>query len=402
MFYYAQGTALAVRSELVEKHNELSKFYADLAKGYKPIDVPFSTGVLTADNALIKCDINAQEWIPFEPIGLGKPLTIDIREVYTGKFRSWLNNKKDMLVTSAIKSGTTFNAQLPAVNFIKSKVSQCNRYEVPDAIEVGTRFIYYSPALTDKDKSLSLNLRIIFDDFPESVFDTLSAAFAAAGEIPIFSPEKRGLLLAASWLTEILGNVGETLFDSTPDFEVSEALNIYVAGTVPLKPGYILLTDGNVDKIDSSFRSNYYVNKYGKVVHDQYGTEYDGDIPYIVISIDGTPNDLLKEFTPTVASAAILSRFLGSQDKQNNSKDLVDALKLYNDFRLRKEFDELTQTLNNISDKYDDQIQEISDESGKEELKKKRDAEVKDLKEKQKALVANILEERLKPKMQNP
>jgi hypothetical protein len=114
----------------------------------------------------------------------------------------------------------------------------------------------------------------------------------------------------------------------------------------------------------------------GQVV-DQAGTVYTGDVPLIVITLDGTRVEEFSSFTPTTASAAILSRFFGMREGQEQPLNiLVDALKLYNDLSFRQQVDKIDK--------------QLLVTTGEEEKKK--------LEEKKKALIANILEDLLKPK----
>jgi hypothetical protein len=104
-----------------------------------------------------------------------------------------------------------------------------------------------------------------------------------------------------------------------------------------------------------------------------------GDPPDpIVISVDGAPMEELANFAPTAASAAVLSRFFGIKDGQQLPLDtIIDAIKLFNDLKFRKEIDRL-----------DDQLKAL----------KPDDPKRPQLEEKRKALLGNIMEDLLKPK----
>lgn len=375
MLYYAQGSALITEDELFEKQTyaKLSRFYVDLEAKRKPTTIMFSTGTLALDNVIKAIEVPDTEPVPFQDIGPGQPLTIAIREVYTGKYPSGglFGSKKDMLVTSAIKSITTFDAKPRAINFLKGDISAKSRLMRPSATEQGAPIVFYSPALLEK--SLTLDLSIVFDQFPQEVFTTIGDTFTAAAGIPIFLSYSV-YLLAAGAIAKIVGTAGEALFDGKPVFTASEPLNIYWPGEIPLRPGFALITEGNVDSIYKDFRSKYQSNAAGQVV-DKSGNPYDGDIPYIVISLDGTPQEELASFTPTAASAAILSRFFGIKDGQAQPLgSLLDAIKLYNDFNFRQEIERL-----------DKQIAGLPDGDEKTSLMKKREA-----------LAKNILTELLK------
>ena len=64
-------------------------------------------------------------------------------------------------------------------------------------------------------------------------------------------------------------------------------------------------------------------------------------------SLDGTPlANKLQNFSPTLASAAQLKRFLAVKDGQDTDADIIiDALKLYNDYKFRMEAEKLKESL---------------------------------------------------------
>ena len=281
-----------------------------------------------------------------------------------------------MLVTSALKSITVFDAKPRAVNFLQSKVEPNSRLNRPQASGQGTPLVFYSPALLEK--SLTLDVAIVFDQFPQAVFDTLGSIFSAAAGIPLFLPYSV-YLLAAGMLTKIAGNAGEALFDGKPVFDRTEGLDIYFPGSPPLPPGFRLITPDNVDLVEPGFRDKYHVNAVGAVV-DASDQPYRGKMPYIVISVDGTEQPEFASFTPTAASAAILSKFFGTGEQGQIANDLIKAVQVFNDVVFRTQVDKLDA-----------------------EIKKARTAKEKAaLKEKREALVKNIAEELLKPKVGLP
>jgi len=221
--------------------------------------------------------------VDFTPIGLGKPLTILIHEVYTGRFPrpGLFRTASDMLVTSAIKSIATFNAQPLALNFLQDKTQQNSRFRRPAAGRQGTALIYYSPAVMDV--SLTLDLAIVFDTFPKELFDAAGDLMQSAAAIPLFFAQST-YLLGASVFTKLIGAVAERLMDGVPSFRVSEPLDIELAGNSRLSSGFLMMADGN---LDPGFRDNFRVNDKGQVV-DKSDQEYQGDTPFIVLSIDGS------------------------------------------------------------------------------------------------------------------
>ena len=211
-----------------------------------------------------------------------------------------------MLVTSAVKSYATFEAKPHAMNFLKRETRRKSRMVRGPATETGTPVIFYAPALLDR--SLTLDLTILFDSFPQEAFQQVGSAFMAAAGVPIFLTHSP-YLLAAGALAKIAGRLGTALLEGTPAFATTEALNISMPGMNPLQRGFAIITDRNLDQVDSTFRPNHEVSAEGQVVHKQTKQPYQGDVPYIVVSYDGTRRDELAVFAPTAASAALLSRF---------------------------------------------------------------------------------------------
>jgi len=190
---------------------------------------------------------------------------------------------------------------------------------------------------------------------------------STAAAIPVFLPYST-YLFSAGVVTNLIGSVGEMAFDCNADFSTSESIDIWLPGSVPVPSGFALISDDNVDRYDATFLEDYHVDGTGRVV-DASGKPYAGDVPYIVVSLDGSPHDELSSFAPTAASAAVLSRFFGVADKQTESFELMaEGIKLYNDYTYRKQVDEL-----------DAKIASLPEGEEKEALVKKRDALAKNI-----------------------
>lgn len=371
MLYYAYGTALLSRDEVYHTGVE-GKIQAAVAGR-----IPGSAGSLDLLNGALSIEsivgtgteglesLSAEAVTPWEPLGLGKPLTIDIRELYTGKEPGgWMGDSKPMLVTSAVKSSAVFDAKPKAINFQTTRTERYSRLNRPRASETGTPVVFYSPAILDR--SLTVDVSVVFNKFNQEWFDVVGGAFKAAAGVPVFLTHS-AYLLAAGEITRIAGAIGEQLFDGEPAFEASEAIDILLPGTTPAVAGFMLLTPRDVDAWEPHFRTNYHVAD-GKLV-DAHGAAYGGDMPYVILAVDGTNREDLASFAPTASSAAVLSKFYGLNDGNRLSLDpLLDALKLYNDFRYRTELDKL-----------DAQIGREKDSAAKEQLAEKRAALLKNI-----------------------
>ena len=191
--YRILGNALVTNDELKEKAvlGHLKKFNSQLSKKSNSASIEFNSGLLTPTNSF-----GAKT--PFTPVGPGKPLTIQIRHLYTGKYpkKGLFDKTKDMLVTSAMKSISTFNAAPRAVNFLSKDIKQKHGMSNPAATEDGTPLIHYTPALTETNTILTLEFG--FDEFPDESFEVVGNALSQAAGIPLFMSASSHLLAASS------------------------------------------------------------------------------------------------------------------------------------------------------------------------------------------------------------
>ncbi len=353
MLLYPVGSALLERDELVEGgHAAAIRSFAAAGPGSKALQLPNGELQFSASFALP---------VPNTPIGLNKPLTIDIREVYTGKHPSSnvFGGSKDMLLTTATKGYAEYDAQARALNFLVKKVQKHAKMFRPPVSEVGTPIVYYSPAVTQR--SLSIEVAMVFDTFPQQAFDAVGNAMKGAAGIPLFMAQG-SYLLAASEVIRIAGQVGESIFDGRPAMNVTVAIDIELAGTLPAIAGFLLVLPDNADELDPLLRKDFKLNALGQLV-DGVDNPYSGDVPYVVLNLDGAPNEAaLGSFAPRAASSAVLSRFFGVKDGQTLSLGpVVEALQLYNDLTYRKQYDAMAEQINNAKPEDKPKLEEKRD-----------------------------------------
>lgn len=372
--YNALGEALVTQDELYENADELGNLRDAVEEEAGAATVELSTGQVTSENLITSYTAATGERVPFEPVGLGKPLTVEIRHVYTGRFPEtnfWGAREADMMVTSAIRSIAAFNAAPRALNFLEKGVQPNSNVRSVTATEQGTPVIYYVPALVERASVLTLEAG--FNNFPEETFDMVSSAFEEAAGIPLFF-SAGAYLLAAGTITKILAHLADNLIDTSPEFRATEPLSFLRPGDIPPAADFRLIVEGDVEP---ALLREHAVGSDG-VLRDSNGEPYSGDTPYVVISLDGRKNEEYEAFAPTAASATLLDRFFGLNDGQEKPLGpLLDALKLYNDLKFRQKADELAKDLEGLdpnSERY-------------EQKKKEYDA-----------TVANILNDLLRPK----
>ncbi len=267
---------------------------------------------------------------PFQAIGSGKPLTLEIREIYTGKLpKPKAFGSTSILITSAIKPTVDPQPASRALNIMSDTSTARTPIATPGATEYGTPILYYSPAMLDR--RLTLTLEVFFDTFDGKFLDSIGGLLQSAGGLPIFATYGT-LLIGAGQALTVASRGFEALLDPKKA-EISATVDVVIdyVGKDPSRAGYMFIKP---DEFDGIF------NTESATVTSRDGQPYRGDHPYIILSADGSTRDDLSNFAPLAASAEVLTRFLG--DGQSAPVDtLVDALKLYNDFNFRQKIDRL-------------------------------------------------------------
>lgn len=271
----------------------------------------------------------------FEPVGQNLPLTIEIRHVYTGKFpeRGFAQRRGDLAIVSGVKSFTKVDASARAVNFLEAQVAPHTHMQAPTAFSQGTPVVLYSPAVLDSAISFGLEFAVA-NTFAQDLIDHLSGAFQTLAGIPVLLPAA-GYLLGAGQLLKLSEGVVAALYQSQPPFNRTEVLRFVGPGAIA-KAGWLVVCN-------TSFNASAYQFNDEKVgLVDKDGKPYDGDEPYVVLSIDGRERDDLKGFSPQVASAAVLQKFFQTTDGAMVATDtLVGAIGVYSDLKYRNDAEAL-------------------------------------------------------------
>jgi hypothetical protein len=352
--YYAWGNALVSNDELRAKAAEgvLEKFSTG-----KVDRVEFLTGSVTRHSVLRAYALDAEPSpIDFVPIGIGRPLSVQIRHVYTGNMAQGFLQKNDMLVASAMKSIAAYDGAPRAINFLVKKTLNNRNFRAIDATDKGTTLICYSDALAQS--SSVVTVEVMFAKFPTETFDAVSQAFSSAAGIPVFAPAS-GYLAVAGLVTKLLGNIGKGLINGTPALKQTVEITFVNPGSLTAEAGFRLLI---ADDVRQQVLNDYKVNQHGMLVReDDENIIYDGPEPYVVISVDGRANDDFKGFAPTAATAAILDKFYNINEGGSKTLDqLVDGLKLYSDMKFREKANEVAKKMSGMQDKESKEYKERS------------------------------------------
>ena len=342
------ATSIVLRNGLIvseEEFNEkvnlgaLDRFYEESAAN-QDATLEFTTGAISAAElgAVAKGDDDVN---PFEPIGLGKPLSIEILSLYTGMLPGRFGlGKPDLMVTSAVKSIETYAAQPMAVNQI-TRGPNSHQTVTPAADEAGSPIAYYTKSFVDD--SLLCTISILADTFDDKLLGHLSSLLKTAAGLPVCitaipgGASLAGAVLAGSALVNLAGNMGKSLFERSSHLRDTLKINLETPDHNRVK--------SETRIIANDIHKNLFTTGYStKLVDDGLGNQrimlvngmgqpYAGDAPYAIVSIDGRERRNLENFAPTLATAALLEQFMGADDPTGKVVGILEeAMGLYNDY----------------------------------------------------------------------
>jgi len=282
--------------------------------------------------------------VDFVPTAVGKPLAIWITSAHAGHLAgSFWRGARSVLVSSAVRSWVTPDAQPRALNILKSRVEKGQPIGLPAATEQGTPLVFYSPAMVDR--RLTLTIEFAFDDVDEELFKGVGEIFQAAGGLPVFASASP-YLLAASSLFKIGGALGNRLFDSSAEFQATEQIQLALDGESGFS-GYVLMTNSTLEA--SELQKSYSWNA-GKLF-DKDGNPYQGEVPHVVVAVDGRADTSFEKFSASAVGAALMQKFYNvREDGQTDASTLINALKLYNDFKYGNEATHLQKAISMASE----------------------------------------------------
>jgi hypothetical protein len=282
--------------------------------------------------------------LPFEPVGIGNPLSLEILGYYTGDLPAMFGFKlPGMLVSSAFKAIEMYDAQAKAVNQIVKEVSN-RQYLRPSAEAEGTPIVLYTPALVPDTSVVDLTMAI--DRFDEELFQYMAALFKSASGLPLFFvPGPQGAiastaLLAGSVVADKAGRLGKVLFNSKTILRDNVELRFDTPGFFALQPGPIFAKEYK-DRAEFVGFTPTLVDggtpQQHMVLRNEAGQDYAGYAPYIILNLDGRRRGNLTEFKTRAATSAILEQFVGSQDAGRQAVALLEqAMSLLNDATFRE------------------------------------------------------------------
>jgi len=303
--------------------------------------------IFTTDELNISANVESLEEgtkpIPYLPIGLGKPLIIRLHTIHVGDLKNGLRNKKQsVIVTSMIKDDITYNIPPRGVHQIYQSVK--DRYTLfPQAGNEGTELIYYSPAL-DSNKLL-LDIEIKANRIKSEIIDEIENGLISASGVPVFSPYG-SFILAGGKMIKIAGNILNKFMDREPLLKYSFDIRNEIGGMTNSTSGIRIGTNFETREEFRNYKCIHDANNDGKLILAKNGIRYDGDVPYVILSVDGRNSEKYKDFKATIITAAKLKKYYGISDSTNISEE-VELFKISNDYNYLKKIIELKSKMKN-------------------------------------------------------
>lgn len=278
------------------------------------------------------------------PIGPGKPMTIEIEDVWLGDL---FEGERDVLILSRVKDPRDHPAGVNALNWYRTDMKP--RRFLPDDAGAGSKVVYYSPAVDAKELSVSVQIATDHAFNPSVAKQWVQAATGAAG-LPAFlgaGPQGQAIVTAVGTALEIGVDLIDNLLDGDP-VSLGWEMNIDAVREANFEGGWVLLTpDYTTVKSDGGFwvgptteevkldliGEQFEVNQNGQLLWRETGKRVEEDWPYALLKVDGTPDDKLRKWKAMELTAELTTRFLGA-DRGPLHTDVTEAFSAFNDVRM--------------------------------------------------------------------
>ena len=155
---------------------------------------------------------------------------------------------------------------------------------------------------------------------------------------------------------KLASDVGSAIFSGHPALDENIELDFsFGGGSIP-QPGFWVLSPATARSKEIPVRSDQRLDWTRR-----QGRAYDGDDPLVVLSVDGSTQPTLTSFTPLLASASLLGRFLRQKQGSEVVMDsLLSAMRLYNDFTFRLKAEDMQKQMASLpaSDEFRKKLQQ--------------------------------------------
>jgi hypothetical protein len=229
----------------------------------------------------------------YEPVGIGKPLCVEILHVAFGDVRD-LRGKAEVLVSSWAKLGGTGSPGPRVINVMRTGVDEFEHLSSFGAAEYGNPLSYYAPSYKGERLRLSIELLEIDKLRPEGV-RTLGNALGKLARLAVFAPQLAYMTLAPDVL-----KLGRKLYNllNRNDQVLLEHLDLAFD-----EPDLKVLTSGRFVIIHSNQRASTILRDFrlssGSELVTETGTlaeETGMKSPYVVIRINAEEKPEYRDF----------------------------------------------------------------------------------------------------------
>lgn len=328
---------------------------------YKAVAEKKEMTILTRSGVLNSLDVRnafSEDPVPSQPIGLGKPLSVEILSIYNGDHPDvFLGGKKrDTILVSGVTNPLQTSASARAVNLIKENIEE-RKYLERSAWDAGTSLVYYSPAMDRSKCTISLELKT--DNFEHHIIEAISTVLKDASGYPIFLTAAP-FLYAGSKVLGSIGNVANSIFEKKKNLEDSIDIQFKTASIPPSIARRVLFCNESdkrlfweydIQTLDND--GDYVV----RLVHKTNGQIYKGKAPYLIVNLDGATKKEYEGFVPLIATSTQVDKFFGGQVTESVMKAFHDSMSLANDMAYLnkiKDAKEDIQSLEKGSPEYED------------------------------------------------
>ena len=225
----------------------------------------------------------------YEPVGVGKPLCVEILHWAFGDIEDWWG-KSEILSASWSKLGRGAKPGPRLVHFIRKDINKFDHIDQLGAAQYGHRLVFYTPAYDGRQLRLTLQY-VELDKAVKKNINAIGSALINLGSLPVFAAQLPFLLALPSGLE--LGRKIYNLFNRN-DKILAESLDFRLDGG-----DFYRLTSGRYVVVGGSHLPHVFTEKYklaaqgpqkNRLVTTQDNTpaEMSGMVsPYVVLRVNG-------------------------------------------------------------------------------------------------------------------
>ncbi len=328
------------------------------------------------NNTLVLPEVPHSDDQRYEPVGIGKALSVEIAHIAFGNIRDrW--GKAEALVSSWARTGETAKPGPRVINAMRNNISVFEHLSNFGAAQYGHPLLYYSPSYDGKTLRLSVELLEI-DKIGKDNIKKLGNGLRSLSRLAIFAPQLAYLALAPD-VTEIARKLYNII--NKNDLVLLEHIDLSfdMPDSNVLTSGRFVLVEGNHS---SSFTKEFKLSFDNKLVTQAGAPAEQAGLTdaYVVLRINAKERDEYKGFEIDSATQQVLQQFLN----QGVTEEIAEVLTESVDAAIRMD------AVNTVL-KLTKRLGRTTDDAKKEEFKKEIESNIKHLSEDQADLLRDAL-----------